>query len=734
MSTRGQGHRRAARTAAVALAVALVGPLAAGPAAATADPVRAAAVAQRAVPTAEDYSPGLRAAEAVTYTVDLAASVVHVEHVITLTNEQPDEVTSTYIREFYFPDYSVPVLAGATGLTARRDGHGRLGVQTRPVEGGMASIVVIDLAPDLQYGQTHTVRLTYDLPGQPPRSGAVAQVNQAFATFPVFSSADPGLGSVTVVLPGAPVTTEVVGSALTRSTSDGSVVYTATGIADPAEWFATIIARDDAALVERTVDYGPDGVRIQGWPGDTEWLDFTADLAERGLPALETAIGVPWGAHGQLDIVETAAPYVYGYGGWYQHNQSLIEVGDVLDAHVTLHEMAHAWFNAERFDGRWISEAFADEFAAVAMAEIGLERPLPTAPVDGAPGALPLNAWMTPALDAPESEDQEAYGYATSWWMAHTLGEQTGPEGLAAVIRAAVEGQTAYDAESDPVGHDGATDWRALLDLMELVGGATDAPDLFAAYVVTELEAPLLAERAAALEDYQELVEAADGWAPPALVREPMAAWDFAAAVSAIPDVRDLFERRDAVARILGTVDEELTDAVRRDFERGGEIGALRRDMGDLEAAADALVDATQSVEEANPFARIGLLVVDAEAELSGARAALREADYDTAVESADAATEQVGTAALLGGVGVGGLLLLLVVVALVVRSVRRRRRFVPPPAFALADGPPAPPLYAPGPATPPLYVPGPPGPPAQAPYQPPAPPNQPPPPPPPPA
>ena len=52
-------------------------------------------------------------------------------------------------------------------------------------------------------------------------------------------------------------------------------------------------------------------------------------------------------------------------------------MGNFLEAHVTLHEIAHAWLNADPFDSRWGNEGLANEFAAHAMEDRGMERPLP---------------------------------------------------------------------------------------------------------------------------------------------------------------------------------------------------------------------------------------------------------------------------------------------------------------------------------------------------------------------
>lgn len=667
---RAMSRRGGRRLASIGLTIGLTIGLLAPPAGALAAPVA----------QAEDLTPGLRIEEAVTYTVDLSAAVVHVTHVVTLTNETPDEVSGGWITEFFFPEYAVAVPPSATNLAARRDGHGRLGVRLEPAEGSFATAVV-DLVPDLRYGRTQTVQVTYDLLPQPPRSGALAQVNQAFATFPVYTTADPGLATVTVSVP-VGLSVDVVGSTMQSTVADGRLVYTASAIADPAQWWAMVVVRDDDALVGRLVFFDDIGVHVQAWPGDTEWLDFTADLVERGLPALEAAIGRPWLVHGQLEVVETSAPYVYGYGGWYRHDRSLIEVGDDLDPHVTLHEMAHAWFNAEALDSRWLTEGLANEYAALAMAELGLERPEPSDLPEQ--GRVPLNAWADFDLDDPETPEREAYGYAASWWLVHALVAELGPDGVSDVVQAAIERVSPY-----PGAGTGALtrvpDWRTALDLFE-EAGSTTAEQHFRDLVVTPEEAALLDARAAARAEYAELVEAGRGWAPPAVVRRAMTDWEFDAATAAMPAAAEAFARRDAVAERLAAIGEELSDEVREDVEAAGDVTTLRGVVTALGEAADAVVEGTTAVRDANVLARLGMLVLDADEEAERARAALARADYDAAERAGRAAADGVGTATAAGGGAIG--VVLLAGGLLVVLRLRQRGRRRPPEGEAPAEQP----------------------------------------------
>ncbi len=640
---------------AAVLAAGLAGPLAASP-----------------VPAAVDYTEGLRVATSTTYTVDLAAAVIHVEQVITLTNEVPDRVTGSVVQQSYFPEYATLVLPGATNVAASWDGGRALPVGVAPPDGSLASVATVDLVPDLYHGGSKTVRLVYDVPGQPLRSGAFAQVNQAFATLPVFTTADPGLGAVTVVVP-AGLDVELVGSDMTSTSADGRVTYAATDIADPDTWLATVIVRDDEALVAETVDVAGTGVRIQAWPGDTEWLAFTSDLVERGLPALESAIGRPWLMEGQLDLVETSAPYVYGYAGWYEHEQSLIEVGDALDAHVALHEMAHAWFNGEAFDGRWVNEALADEFAALAMAEIGMDRPLPD-PVDPAgPGAVPLNDWAPPSLDEGGAQEQEAYGYAASWWVAHALMEEIGADAMSAVVNASIDRRSPYPAGTVDSTLGRWADWRAFLDHLEGVGGSTQASDLFRTFVANGDDLALMDGRDVAREAYAELTEAGDGWAPPAVLRTAMAEWAFDDATALMPRVREAFATRDAIAGSLEEIDVAVPTALREDVEGAEDLAHLDRALSGAADATDALVTAVRAESGANLLARVGLLVLPVRDDLSAARAAVDAGDWASAEAAAHEASSGVASAPLTGGLTLLGVLVAAGLVTVGVVRLRRR-------------------------------------------------------------
>ncbi len=148
-----------------------------------------------------------------------------------------------------------------------------------------------------------------------------------------------------------------------------------------------------------------------------------------------------------------------------------------------LHELAHLWFNDDLFQGRWINEAFADLLAAQAIGELGAEVPQPKAIDTDSPGALKLNDWSNPSLQDGVSDDQERFGYNTSWAVLHAIHAEIGMDALADVIAAADAGQVAYRGPGVPEEIARTFDWKELLDLLEEIGGSSTAATLFERHV-----------------------------------------------------------------------------------------------------------------------------------------------------------------------------------------------------------------------------------------------------------
>ena len=632
----------------------------------------------------EDLTSGLRVASAQFVDVDLGTSTLRVRHEIELRNDLQNRTADGYVERFYFASFSIPVYRGASAVSATRPDGRTLPVSIDEEEGGIIAFATIDLQPDLFAGQSTSFVLTYELGTQPPRTGSLAQINSALATFPLVLSGDPGLASVEVRIPSGD-DIEVVGDTLERREENGTVILSATAVADPAAWFATVLVRNDVALVQKDLAYGPHTITLQGWPGDDEWLTATEDLAARGLPALEDVVGYGWDTPRTVDIVETVAPYVYGFAGWYQGTgtEAVIEIGDRLDPHVTLHELAHSWFDSTTFEGRWLNEALADETAALAMADLGMERPVPELTGPDAPGAIPLLDWADPDLASPESEDQEAYGYNASWWIAHQISEEIGSDALREVLVAAHHGRSAYDPDTgrDDVGEGdaidlGSADWREMLDLVEDVGSSEQAADLWRTFVLDDDGLLELSEREAAREQYQMLLDDGDGWLPPRVLRDQMARWRFDDAAETGGEVAELFEQRDAVAQDFDRWDVELPDSLQRQFEGATELDDARSALVDAEEAATAVHEAEEELDSLGPVERIGLWLEAPSDHVEVAVAALETGSWSQAEQRAELASNAADTALRDGILRLVGLVGLILVAALLLTRlwVHRRR------------------------------------------------------------
>ncbi|MGK2950509.1 MAG: hypothetical protein ACSLFP_18195 [Acidimicrobiales bacterium] len=645
------------------------------PAAPAAPAPRTVAVPQRALAGGD----GLQVESTTTYTLDLAATTVRVRYDVTLTNQSPDVVSGGFIRQRFFPEYGLGVLAEATNIVATKSDGTSLAVRTEATESPRFTLAIADLVPNLFHPNSQTLTITYDLPRLPPRSEGLTRLNEAFATFPVYGVGDPGLTTVEVRIPDH-MEVELIGSEMAKSEADGTIVYRAEAIAAPEDFFVDVVARDDERLVRRAVDVADTEVVVLGWPDDPEWADFVASTVGDGVPVLADLVGIEWPGEDGLEVVETVAPYLYGYAGWFQPYANLIEVGDELDAQVILHELAHLWFNDALFAGRWINEALAEEFSTQALAELG-DDPGAPAPVDPAgPGALRLNEWGEVDLQGGDTEAQEVYGYNTSWAVLRRVVDEVGLEPVAEAVQLAEAHLLPYDAETVDTTLLRTPDWRTLLDLLEEVAGATTAEAVFRELVVTPEQAEQLDERAAARTGYVALLEAGAGWAPPAELRGAMSDWRFDDANAMVPEVEALYEVRDELASTLDDIDADLPSPLQESFE-----GA--RDLDELAVLMDLATTAGEELREAElardaatgPLATVGLLFSSVDDDLGAAHDDLDDGDYEEAADRAVAVQGQVDGAATAGAVRLAAVALLLLAGWFSVHHLRRRRRAAVP-------------------------------------------------------
>ena len=632
------------------------------------------------VATGQEADDGLRFLSGWTFRIDPAAGVVHVSVRLDITNEAPPRFGAGFVETSFLPETAIPLLAEATAIAAVRERDGvPLPVRVEPTDLAELSVAIVDVQPDLQYQDNTVIRITYDLPPQAPRSPTLTRVNEAFAALiPVFFG-DPGLTDIDIVVPDG-YDVEFIGGIFDETEGDGEVVYSARQIPNPDTFDAAVVFRDDDRLTSRTFRAGDHDVVVRSWPGDEEWAEFVESTASEAIPAMIDLIGEPLPVD-ELQITETVTPYLYGYAGWYDDIEDSIEIGEELDEVVVVHELAHAWWNSDWFEERWIGEAFAEEYASRALAQMG--RPLtgPGAAAPDDPGRLRLVDWGNPDLLDSLSEAQEAYGYNASWVVARTITDEIGMEAMAEVIDAVADGTIAYRGDPDPEqwSTSGGGDWRRLLDLLQEIGRSQLAEQVFTDLVVSEADLPELAERAAARTQYVELGTVGDGWTAPLAVRRLLGLWRFDTATETMAVAREVLEARADVAAIVADVDVELT-GMEVAYESAGNPGALAAVDDEWTDGARELAAAAVASDDADGLlASIGLLGSDGpDAALEEAIVAFEDGDLDGARESAAEVHVAVDEAGREGHRRVGALVatvLLVLVARRVVPAYAAQRR-----------------------------------------------------------
>jgi hypothetical protein len=635
----------------------------------------------------------LREVVSATYVADPDAKAVHVALAETATNLRPDSLGTGFRTQYYYNEILLGIHADATALVVS-DARGKLRVTRQHKDG--YDLLTIRLRSAIFYRQSATFRVRYDLPGGAPRSDSEIRVGQAFVGVYLYAWGDPGQGSVRVELP-AGFEPEIAGDALSRSESGGKVVLTASAIKNPADWFAVLTANRDAGLAKTPIALGSgDTITIRAWPEDGEWQTRVADVLRSGAPRLSELIGLAWPVRGDLTVTEVQSASLEGYAGIYDLTNDTIVISEDLDDLTIVHEAAHAWFNSDLFDDRWITEGLADTYAGLVLDDLklGTYDP-PTHPVANGPGAITLNNWAFPGRIADdETQAREDYGYNASWYIVRELVTEVGQPKMRDVLRAAQDDQIAYLGDGAPE-KDFARGWRRFLDLLEERGDSKQADELFIAFVVSDRQQADLAARAEAREAYAKLIAdgvAAGGWLPPLVIRDAMAKWRFdeagpwmTEATGILGDEANLEGRAQGLDLTLPDDVARAWNASTKDFTGAhAAVSALGAAIDDLAAARSAL-DAERDV-----IVTVGLLGTKPEDGWSAAVSAFEADD----LAAADAATDEIdamlarapddgrtrlgaGGAVVLGGVVVVGLL----------AGRRRRRRRVTPVGATTAPG-----------------------------------------------
>jgi hypothetical protein len=479
---------------------------------------------------------------------------------------------------------AIPVIAGATNLSAAaEDGRPLETEQSRP-PGKAYELVTVPFGKRLDRGETMNVRLDYDLS---PVDLDTMVVSGTYVSVPVFAIGEPGI--VRLDLPAdelwfalvEPLDCERAG-AVTEQTfvcTESAAVYEVVRV--------HLVNQAGYRLLEATAQTpsATQPFELRYMASDAGWASNVRDLTIRGLPVLESVIGVPLEAREDFTLLEVERVELGGYEGvfWCMEEQ-LCRIGVVQGAidHVILHELAHMW--TTKFEKRWLAEGIAEFAATRAGEQLGLPAPPPfSAPYAG---TVYLDEWGDTLLAIEPSEEQilrELAGYEQSVRFFKDLEAAIGMDAIRQANLAANESE---DTNS---------------------------------------------------QDYMDLLEEASGGNPAvtALFRDRVFTPDFAATL----DRRALAKER--LAELIWTAAQTeftpRTDGIEQEIDNWNFFTAL-----DLIDYAHAFMKAYPAAQEASKhvslWGRVGLIGQDPEGDLEKAQAAFDAGDYAEAARRAEAA------------------------------------------------------------------------------------------------
>lgn len=641
-----------------------------------------------AAPGASAVTPDLTLVTEARYDVHPSLQRVRVTVDIVATNHLRDTIT----RRFYFDRAYLAVLPGTRNfdLTAAT-GSPSVQVVRRNRD---QTLLLLSFGRRLAAGRSLELQLTFDLadPGGAPTRDI--RIGASLVSFPVWaygSSATPGSRVTVAFPPGFDVHTEA-GELSSSTDAGGRTTLRSGAIGAPLRFYAYMIGDRPGSYTvsERTIRVGEDDARltIRSWPDDQAWTARVGGLFGRALPTLSELTGLPWQRQEPLVVQEAVSRTTGGYAGLFDPVEGRVEVAYYATPAVVLHEAAHAWFNGGLLMDRWANEGFASYYAIAAAKELDVvARGTKITPALRR-AAIPLNAWQIVGRGSGATED---YGYAASHALARLIALRAGDDGLREVWKAAVDAEAAYqpvtggdtsDAGSpEPIElAGGPPDWRGLLDLLEQRTGQT-YDDLWTTWVVRPEEAGLLAERRAAIADYERTVEAAGDWQLPRSIRDALGAWQFDQARDLLADARGVLVRNEELVDAAAAAGLRPPALVEEMFEGVAGFGAAAAQADAELRTVEAFVGAIQARPRTpDGFQQLGLIGQRPEASIADASAAFERGDLVAALrEAADAravwlSAADIGRDRFLTGLGTF-MLVVLAVAWLVARIGWRRRR-----------------------------------------------------------
>ena len=503
--------------------------------------------------------------------------------------------------------------------------------------------------PELHYGKSRTIKLSYTVKGGAPRSDTTTRTLRAYASFCAIANGTDA-SSVTVRMPkGFDVST--TGRKLKVATAGSERVYTSGAIKNPATWSACFTGTNKAGYrTEKLAAADGQTIRLRSWPEDQAWATNVSADVTSSLPRLEQLTGTSMSSTANLNIQESATGNEYA--GFYNPTTNTVTVGeDFQQPAIVEHELAHVWFNGSVLKETWLSEGFA-EWAARTVSD---EDPACVRP-DATPGTVNLATWK---YLAPRADTADRVAVATQYqaacYVMTAVATAAGQERMTTAVTALLERRDPY--ATDPAAKRAAklATWRDWLDAVdELALAPAGAPASLASDLLVEYgvatDTGLLAQRAAARRAYANLAATVDGWDLPPAVRTPLATWSFGAAETAIDAAGVTWQLTGETDAVLPGVDARNGPAAEAwqgaattaDLKAAADLARRQldaaRDVADALALADQPLDIVQQVglfgtqlpspDAAIPAVRAGdgdavaALTADLRATVAGLRAA----------------------------------------------------------------------------------------------------------------
>jgi hypothetical protein len=374
----------------------------------------------------------------VTYDVRPDNGPVRVTWDVSVTNNDPSTVFNPTGTSQYYASYPVPVLRGASNMSASAAG-GSLGVSTDDQGDPLITVAYVSMGDGLFYGESFSFTFSYEMPSARYEN---LLVTPAYVYIPALTTGDST--TISVVTPEDGDWQSNVEALACAESSAGEYSCSA-----PDEILVgaiiEVLRPGLLDVYESTVDlpgqFPQTEIRIDYFSGDETWAEHVAGLAARVLPLYDSWFSLA-GVRAFTEITERGQLEIAGYGGRAACPPTgptcYIELSPLLDDLGVLHEFAHLW-TPIRIEQAWIGEGLAEYLSRRAAAELGiaysddLTAGYTDAELKDILGPESLHGWQPgySVLNASADQLDEVYaGYAASLRFFQTLEETVGAEPL----------------------------------------------------------------------------------------------------------------------------------------------------------------------------------------------------------------------------------------------------------------------------------------------------------------